>query len=343
MNFIIKKNITILEAMKKMENSKKKIICLVDQKKNLKGIITDGDIRTALIKNISLKDKVEKILNKNPITAKYEMNLKEISNLIIKHKINSIPVIKKKKIIDVKTFEELIGSNLKNFDVIINAGGLGTRLLPLTKNKPKCLVKIHQRAILDIIISKFKKFGFCKINIIINHYGQKIVHHCKKIKDKKLYFNFFNEKQPLGTAGGLFFFRKNKDISKNFIFINSDIISGINYKSLVNYHEEIGADLTVVSYKKKIPIEYGKILVKNMDLSRIDEKPTFEININAGIYIINKRCLNILKKEKKIDMNEFIARLKKNNFKVKIFPCYEYWFDIGSKDQLEECKKFIKK
>ena len=134
-------------------------------------------------------------------------------------------------------------------------------------------------------------------------------------------------------------------LTENIILINTDVITGINFRDLINHHINTKADLTIVSKKESIQLKYGEIEFekKEFEIINLKEKPLIEVNINAGIYVINKKCLNFIPKNKKMDINKLFEILKRKKFKIKIYSSYEYWYDIGNKDDLKKCKSFLAK
>lgn len=338
--YLANQNLSIKECLIKLERSTSKILCFT-KKKKLIGIINDGDIRRSILKGISTDAKVSQIINRKPIVADHSFKLSKIKDLFVKFKIDAMPIIKKGEVIDIITFDEILYDRKLNTDVIIMAGGFGKRLLPLTQKIPKALVKVNNKPIIDYSIERFKKFNLHKINLVTYHYHHKIKKYLSKKYSQGI--KFFKESRPLGTSGGLSLLNK-KEISENFIITNCDVISGINYDNLLNYHIQNNSDLTIVSYKKIIPLRYGKLEFEKpgFEILQIDEKPIIEVNINAGIYVMNKSCLKFIKKKKQ-DMPNLFGLLKKKNYNIKIFPLYEYWYDIGTHQDLKLCRKFLKK
>jgi dTDP-glucose pyrophosphorylase len=333
------KKTTVKEAMIMLQESSKKVLLVADDKKKLIGVVNDGDIRRAILKNHSLKSKVFKIMNKKPITATHETSILLIKKLMVKNKIDVIPVLKNKKIIDAISLDEIVMTESEKTDVIINAGGLGKRLAPLTNKKHKTLLEIKNKPILFYIIQNFYNQGFKDFKLILNHKSNQIIRYVNKMNFNST-FDFFLEKKPLGTCGGLRLIEKKK-LSENIILINCDIISGIDFVSLLSFHKNNAADITVVTSRKKIKLKYGSIESIGFNMISMDEKPEFEFMVNAGIYIINKSCIDFINRNKKLDMPDLLKVLKKQKRKIKIYPTNEYWFDIGSKEDLKSCSKFF--
>ena len=335
---ILNKNINIKQGMEILQKSSKKILCIVDNKKKLIGVVNDGDIRRSLLKQNNLEIKLSSIMNTKPITVNINTPPLEIKKLMIKKKIEVIPVLKNKKVNKITTLDEIILKETETVDVIINAGGLGTRLLPHTLKTHKTLLKINNKQILAFILDNFYKQGFKEFNMILNHKSEQIVKFIKK-KKKSYKFNFVKEKKPLGTCGGVSMFEKNK-LSNNFIFINCDVISGIDFNSLLSFHKNNGSDLTIVTSNKKIKLKYGSIKNIGFNMLSMKEKPEISFMVNAGIYVMKKNILDFIKKNKRFDIPQLINSLKKRKRKIKIYPTNEYWFDIGSKEDFIEFKKF---
>lgn len=337
---IIKKNLKIKDALKKLQFNRSKILCLVDQNNKLIGVINDGDIRRGFIKNLSLNDSIEKILNKKPITLQLKnINQIKIQNLF-KLGIDAIPVLKNKKLVDIIIRNNFSDNDKNNTDIIINAGGKGTRLKPYTNKTHKMLVRVKDKKVIgDYILDNFIKQNLTNFTIILNSKYSLIKSYLKK-NYKNIIFKYIKENKFLGTCGGLGLIDQNK-LSQNCLLINCDIITNINFINLINFHKEQNADLTIVVAKKKIDLPYGRINFEEFKFNEIIEKPEIYFSVNAGIYIFKKKIIKYLNKNKKTQMNEFIEKLKKNKKKIKIYPIHEYWLDIGTPLKLKEFQKYL--
>ena len=350
-NIIISKKTKIKIALKILNNAQSKCLVVVNSKKDniYLGTITDGDIRRALIKKISLNNTVEKIYNKKSKYLKQSILKKNnIKNLIKKLNITVLPVIddnrKLKKVIQIsKPHRKKIKVDkkkyLKNYPLVIMAGGLGTRLEPFTKVLPKALIPINDKSIAEVIINKFLDYGIKEVYLSINHKSEMIKAYFKN-KKVKTKINFIEEKTFLGTCGSLSLLRTKKN--KNFIVSNCDILMNFNYSKLVKFHEVNNNDLTLVAVNKKFKVPYGICELKNNgELNFIREKPTYKYLTNAGLYIIKKEICTLISKSHKTDFNDLIKNLKKRNKKVGIFKSNQNtWSDIG---QINEYKKNFNK
>ena len=166
---ILDKDCTIYDAIKLLNLSFYKIVLIVDEKKKLLGTITNGDIRRILIKGYTKKDSIIYALNKKPITSK-NFNQKSILNLMIKNKINAIPLLRSnKKVIGLYVLAQKNEIKLNDTLIVIMAGGKGKRLLPLTKNIPKPMLKISGKPMAERLLLKASNEGFKNFIFSVNY------------------------------------------------------------------------------------------------------------------------------------------------------------------------------
>ena len=210
------------------------------------------------------------------------------------------------------------------------AGGKGVRLLPLTKNKPKPLLKIKGTPIIEKIIINFRNQGFKNFVISVNYLGHKIKKYLGKGDRLKVKIKYINEKKYLGTAGSLSLLDL-ENITFPIIVTNSDLISEIDYSNLISYHNKKKSDLTICGKNKIFQMPYGEILHKFEKINKIIEKPNISHLVNAGVYALSKNILRNLARNKKLMMNELIMSQLRRKKKVFCYPIYENWVDIGNK------------
>ena len=339
---IIKKNINLKSAILKLEENEIKMLCYVNSKDQLIGVINDGDIRRAILKYQNLEFDLKKIINKKPIVGNTKISNKNAYLLMRKKQIEYLPILKNKKIVEIKSLKNL-EVKVKKYKLSINimAGGFGKRLRPLTKNLNKCLVSVSKnKKIIDYALENILKLKFESINFFL-HYKSSLVRNYIKKKYKNFNSNFYTEKKPLGTIGGLYKLQKNHD-SDLFILLNADVVCKIDFEKLIDFHIANKSDFTIVTSQKEVQLEYGLLENLNLKIDTIYEKPSLSFNVNTGVYIFNSNCLKFIKKNQIIDAVSFIKILKKNKKKVISYPIYENWFDLGTIDDLKNFKKFQK-
>jgi dTDP-glucose pyrophosphorylase len=334
-NFFITEVSTIENAIKVIDNNGKGICLVIDSKNNLKGLLTDGDIRRLLLKGSYLFDKISKNYNKNFFYIKKDY-IHKINQEEIKKKFSHIPILKKRKIISLLLKDDLQIEKRSNF-IFILAGGLGKRMGNLTKNLPKPMLKINKKPILENQINLFKSKGFYNFIISVNYLSNKIINYFGDGKKFGINIEYFKENFFLGTAGPLSLL-KNKKILSNVIIINGDIYADLDFRKILNYHEKNNNDLTLCATRQQYKFPFGVINQNTKTLDFINEKPELNFLVNSGIYIIKPKILKLLKFNKYLDMNNFINFLKKNKKKIGIYLIYERFFDIGNKSQYNKVK-----
>ena len=308
---------------------------LVTNNNILIGTISDGDIRKQLLSNNDLQTKVTKIFNRNPIFVyDYDFEKNTIAQIFLKNKIDLIPIVNgSKKIINTIKWHEAFSSEIIkypkiNLPVVIMAGGKGERLKPLTDVFPKPLIPVSGEPIIIKIIKDFSKYGIKNIYLSLNYKADIIKSFIKKIPLKPN-ISFILENKYLGTAGSLYKIKKYN--YNNFILANCDILINLNISKFTNFHKKEKNDLTILVAKQIVNLPYGICLTNDDNtLIKIDEKPTYEYKINAGMYIINKSVLDYVKPNTYLDMDKLIEKLISNKLKIKIYEFdYNNWKEIG--------------
>lgn len=321
---IVNKSSTIKNAIIKLNNSGLKLVCVVDANNKLLGTISDGDIRRGLLQNAKLNETVLKIINKNPVFIYEERDFLKVEQIFKKFKISVIPVVdKKQKLIDLIT--SFNTGELNNYIYIV-AGGRGKRMMPLTQHNPKPLLDYMGEPILEKLIKKIKDEKFNNVVMSINYLGHKIENHFKNGKQFNLNISYIKETKELGTAGSFYELNKVKT-SLPIIVTNADLITNLNFRDILSFHNHNKADITVAIKKHDYQNPFGVIDSKGIVLKKIIEKPSISFNINAGVYVINKNLFKIIKKNKYFDIPEFI-NFYLNKKKIIIFPLHEDWKDI---------------
>lgn len=340
--YLIKPQSTMRDAIKQLNKTGRKCLIVSESDNVLKGTLSDGDIRKAILKGYSIDGIINKIYNKN---SKYlflkNLDKKKIKEIFSKFHLDLIPVVnKKKEIRQIFFWEESLSklTNSKvNLPVLIMAGGLGSRLQPYTFILPKPLIPINNKTIVERIIQNFENYG-CKNFFLTINYKSKIIKHFFEDFKSKSKFIFLEEKKSLGTIGGAK--KLLKFNHKNYIITNCDIISKIDVAELVNLHKKNKNDITIVASTKGHTIPYGVCEIDNNGLLKhIKEKPHFDFLINIGIYVVKKNVLDYIPTSRHFDMTELIDKVQKKGLKVGIFPIHDHdWLDVG---QWSEYKKSL--
>ena len=333
-------NSNIRQAIKILNKYGTKTIIVINNKKKLVGTLSDGDIRKSIIKGFNLESSINDIYNKKPIFLyENEIDKKKIRKIFLKKKISLIPIVNKKKILtrifhledvlDLYNADDEIEKYSKKLGIVIMAGGKGVRMQPYTKIFPKPLLPMGDDTVIDLIVSKFLRYRFNNFYVTTNYKHQVINNHFKKYKTK-INCKLIKENKKLGTAGSLAYLKNSKE---NLFFVsNCDSVVSEDYNNILNFHSKNKNDITIVASKKSIQFPYGvcQLNDKNKFIG-FKEKPKFNFLFNTGLYLINKKEFRFLKTNQKLDMDDFILKLKKNKKKIGIYQIeHNQWQDLGS-------------
>ena len=336
---------SIKEAMHKLTESGEKILFVVDMNKRLLGTITDGDIRRGIINGKAFIDGVVNVMNK-VFTAAADNNpniLEFAKQAMLKRKIEQIPVLDNKgRIVDLILWSDILDEKtniikpeLKPNQVVIMAGGKGTRLDPFTKIFPKPLIPLGNKTVIELIMERFYKYGFHKFIYTLNYKKEYIKLFLSEI-DLPYSIEWVEEPDYLGTAGSLALLKEK--VEKTFFVVNCDTLLDTDFGDILAWHEEHKASITVVGCYNEFKIPFGVLELYNGKLKKILEKPVHDVIINTGAYVMEPHILSYLPVGKSVDMNELIGGIC-NKEKISVFPISSGWFDIG---QWKEYSKSLK-
>lgn len=330
---IIAPDCTLLESMKKMDEIKMKILFVFDDKK-FEGILTLGDIQRAVIKGNALTTGVISILDRNKIYADSSESLDSIKKKMESIRAECMPVLKDGELVEVYTWEDLFGEKaepqrpLLDLPVVIMAGGLGTRLKPLTNVIPKPLVPVGDKTILEVIMDQFEGIGCHKFYMSVNYKADIMEYYLSQLPHK-YDIEFFMEEKPLGTIGSVSLLKGK--ITTPFFVSNCDSINDQDYRDVYDYHVNNHNDMTIVTMIKSFKIPYGVIETGEDGLMvALKEKPEQTYMVNTGVYILNPELIEEIPEGEFFHITHLMEKVKSRGGRVGCFPVSERaWHDMG--------------
>jgi NDP-sugar pyrophosphorylase family protein len=211
---------------------------------------------------------------------------------------------------------------------VVLAGGKGTRLLPYTTLLPKPLVPVGEHPILEHALRLIQRAGFERITLCVGHLSELIRAYFGDGKKWKVRLDYSVEDKPLSTIGPLAFVR---DLGENFLVMNGDILTDLNPAELFFAHQKSGADLTVATYRREVKIDYGilKYDAKSRRIRAFSEKPSLPYDVSMGIYVLNRRCLDLVERGKPMGFDALVLELLRRRRPVMAYPYQGRWLDIG--------------
>ena len=337
----ITRDATIKKALKVIEDGAIKIALIVDKKDKLIGTLSDGDIRRGFLKGLSISSSVKSLINKKPLVGKKNDIKEKLLNIAFSKKIHQIPIVDSKgKVTEILLTDELKKNEIKLNKVVIMAGGKGTRLRPLTKNTPKPMLKVGGKPILQAIIKRFSDCGFKDLIICVNYKSHIIENYFGNGDKFGVKIEYVKEKKRMGTAGALSFIKKK--LTKPFFVINGDLLTNLDFEKMLDFHDKHNATATMGVKEYSFNSPYGEVNLVNENILFINEKPMHKFFANAGIYVLNPECINLVPK-KFFDMTTLFKKIILKKKKTISFPLDEYWKDVGRLiDYQKANKEFLK-
>ena len=320
-------NATIKQALKTISKGAIKIAIVVDKKNKLLGTLTDGDIRRGFLKGLNINSSIKSIIFKKPTVVRNNYSKEKLLKIALSKKIYQIPIVEKSgKFKGIHILDELIEPKNKSNKVVIMAGGRGMRLRPLTKNIPKPMLKVGNKPILQIIIEKFKKSGYKNFVICVNYKSKIIKDFFSDGTKFGVKIEYVDEKRRMGTAGALSLFKLKP--KKPFFVINGDLLTNLDFEKLIDFHYEHNSKATMCVSEYNIESPYGEVKLDVENIINIAEKPIHKFFVNAGVYVLDPSCIDLVPK-KFYDMTSLFKKIIIDKNKVISFPIGEYWLDIG--------------
>ncbi len=328
---------SLRDALNIIDEGAMHVAIATDETNQLIGLVSDGDIRRALLSNKCLEDSVEDILNKQPITVNKNESTGDILEKAKKYRLSQLPVVDNdNKLLDVIDITSLVTPLSKSNPVILMVGGLGTRLRPLTDATPKPLLKVGDKPILHTIIEQFRLHGFKNIILCVNYRSEMIREYFGNGNEFGVNISYVYEPKRMGTAGALSLIR---DIEEPFFVMNGDLLTNINFEYLYKYHLSTNAEATMCVREYEYQVPYGVIEMKGNNILKITEKPIQNFYVSAGIYMLDPSVLKHIPEDKFYDMPTLFDDIMQNSGRAVSYPIKDYWMDIGQMAEFEKANE----
>jgi dTDP-glucose pyrophosphorylase len=332
--------------MECIDRSGKGIALVLDGQHRLMATVTDGDLRRAILAGTDLNLKVAELIHcrphatpSGPLTAPLGTPNDVLLHTMNETGVRHIPLVDEEdRVVSVV----LLGDLAKEYELpmraVVMAGGFGTRLRPLTEDVPKPMLPLGSRPLLELIVEQLRDAGIRKVNVATHYKGDVISDHFKDGQDFGVDIRYVKEDRPLGTAGALSLLEES---SEPLLVINGDILTRVDFRSMLNFHREHHADLTIAVRLYEFSVPYGVVLTDGVAVKGISEKPIVRQFINAGIYLLSPPVTRLVPNGQRYDIPDLIELLLSKGRSVVSFPIREYWLDIGKADHYDQAQSDV--
>jgi len=343
----VKRDVSLREAVAQMDRNRLGIILVVDEDRRLVGTVTDGDVRRAILPNIDFQQPIQVLLDRKagtcyarPITAPVGAERSTYLNVLKQHNLLYLPLVDEAhRVAALVTLDEFLPDQALPLQAVVMAGGKGTRLNPLTEELPKPMLPVGNRPVLEIIIAQLRGAGIKRVKVTTHHQRDKIAQHFGDGRDFGVELSYVEEDRPLGTIGGLGLLEIPNETT---LVINGDILTQVDFRSMLIYHREHQAALTVAVRQYDLTVPYGVVECEGWMVRGLSEKPVLSFLVNAGIYLLEPAVYRFIPNGQRFDMTDLIHLLLHEGSPVVSFPVREYWLDIGHHADYEQAKEQAK-
>ena len=313
------------------------IALVVDNHDHLLGLVTDGDIRRGILAGVALESPVADIMNSRPTVATSGQSRDQMVETMERREIRHLPIVSAEgAVVGLFTVEDMLLEPEATTPVVLMAGGRGQRLYPLTKDVPKPMLPIGGVPLLEIILRSLASQGFVNVVISVNYLADVIIDHVGDGSQLGLSVSYLHEDKPLGTAGALADLRGS--VTETFIVMNSDLLTHVNLRDMLSFHDKQGARATVGVREYLFNIPYGVVNLTGSIVESMVEKPMHRSLVNAGIYALDPIALDRLVHGEYADMPGLLGAMMQDGQTVAAFPIHESWLDVGRPEDLNEAR-----
>jgi dTDP-glucose pyrophosphorylase len=324
---------TIREAIAVIDRGSAQI-SLITEGERLLGVITDGDVRRALLRGLSINAPVTEIMRRDFHWLPASANPADALRLMQRESLQHIPVLDESgRLANLFLLKDLTKPEKLPNSAVIMAGGEGRRLRPLTRDCPKPMLQVAGKPLLEIILNQCIDAGFEDFYFSVNYLKEKIQMYFKDGSAWGVRIQYLEEAEPLGTAGALGLLQQRPD--HPFLVLNGDVLTRVDYMNLLRFHSDNQSTATLCVREHSTQIPYGVVHMEDVKVVALEEKPVLTHHVNAGIYLLNSDVLDLIPRNAFLDMPQLLKTVSEQGKSVSAFPLHEYWLDVGHPETLE--------
>ncbi len=329
---------TIHRALEQLVENMRQIILVVDADRRLLGTVTDGDVRRGLLKRVDLDAPISRIMNDHPAKVSPSTGRDACLRIMQENEYRHLPIVDDDgRVVGLEILSDLLKQERLDNPVVILAGGKGSRLMPLTEDKPKPMLPVGGQPMLQTIIESFARQRFYRFFVSVNYKSEMIEDHFGDGSKLGVDITYLREDRPLGTAGPLSALPDTPD--EPVFVMNGDVLTSVDFKQLLAFHQDQKADATMCVREYDFEVPFGVAETDGARLTGISEKPIQRFFVNAGIYLLNPSVLSMVPRNEPFDMPDLFKQVLAEGMSPAAFPLREYWMDIGRLSDFEQAQR----
>jgi dTDP-glucose pyrophosphorylase/predicted transcriptional regulator len=335
---VIADSASIRDAMQAIDLSGREMVLVRDKSDHIVGLISDGDIRRGLLSGNTLDTPATAVMTREFFTVSPDTDRASILDVMKARSLQHVPVLgDDRRLVAVHFLRDLIGAMPKPNIAVVMAGGKGARLRPVTESIPKPMLEVAGRPMLERIVLHLVGHGFQRIYISVNFMAEVIERHFGDGSGFGCHIDYLRETEPLGTGGSLSLLPERPD--HPILVLNGDMISRVNLTELLEAHAQHGNVATIGVGPYQIQVPFGTVQAEGDRLQSLAEKPTLDILINRGIYVLDPVILDLVPTQKDFPITDLFKKLLAVKKPVGVFNFDDPWTDVGHLEDLRKAQR----
>lgn len=323
----------VRSAMQTMNETGRTLLVVADAADRLEGVVADGDIRRFIARGGASEHPVAAALNPNPTTLPGATPPGEIRAFMARRGLEYLPLVDDRGIVALCILDRAPRST--DLTAVVMAGGLGSRLSPLTDNCPKPLLQIGGKPILSHIVEHLREQGIHRFVFAVNYLAQMIVDHYDDGSDWDCFIDYVHETQRLGTGGPLSLLDLDS-VSDPFLCLNGDVLTDVDVGAVLDAHRSNDWDATMVVRGYSHTVPYGVVDTdRGGAFVAIREKPVENYLINAGMYVLSKSVVPLVPPDRAYDLPDLFGELEAHGLRSGTYTHEGRWIDIGTRPEYD--------
>ena len=330
---IVPTHSSLLEVLRNLDDTTMQIALMVDSSMRLIGVLTDGDIRRAMISGAQLTEPAITFATRNPHVVPPAATRKHAIEVMTDLGVHSVPIVDDlERLVGLLRLEELLNVPMRTTPVLVMAGGRGERLKPITDSIPKPLVHVGGEPMIDLLLRRLALQGFHHVYVAVHYRHEMVEDHLGSGARFGLKIEYLREPEPLGTAGALSFL--SRKLTEPILVVNADVLTSVDFGEVMDSHLAGGALATVSCLRHRTEIPFAVVEEMHGRMTSLVEKPVREELVSAGVYVLSPNVVDRLTSGVPIDMPQLISQVVSSGDHVGVHELVGFWFDLGTSSSI---------
>lgn len=325
---------SLREALAAIDSAGSQIALVVDSNRRLLGTLSDGDVRRALLRGVTLEGSASGVMHLNPTVARKNEDLHVVLATMRQHGLHQVPLVDSEGVVvGLEVVDDFLAVPVREHWVVIMAGGLGTRLQELTRDTPKPMLMVGSRPVLETIVRGYVARGFRRFYFAVNYKARQIEAKFGNGEALGVEIRYLREQKRLGTAGALSLLPERPTLP--LIVTNADLLTKEDFGHMIDQHVELRADGTMAVRDYEIQVPFGVVRHTGGWIESIVEKPVQRFVISAGMYVLSPNAIDLVPSDTYFDMPDLFEAITRHGLRARCHNVNGYWLDIGRMSDYE--------